>query len=186
MCVEVDSIESRTRPLRFSLARVELASRGGCRAAMSAICSTAIASALGEVVLARADVDADLAGVGVLRRGSCRRRRPCRASRGSPGRGATRRSRRGSRRGSRRRSAGGRSARRRARRGRRGTARCPCAGSAGPASACARAAAARAACRRRLARAARSTAGRARPAGRGRCCRRPRRRCSPGVYIARW
>ena len=102
---------------------------------MSAICSRDDLEARGEVLLARADVDADEPGVGVLRARSCRRRRPSRASRGSPGRAATTPSRRGSRRGARRRSGGGRSARSRARRCRRGTARCPCAGSGGRAAA---------------------------------------------------
>ena len=117
--------------MRFSLAR--------CQLALGQVAGGDVGDLLdrdrerlGEVVLARADVDPDLAGVGVLRERSCRPSRPARASRGSPGRAATRPSRRGSRRGSTRRSGGGRSARCRARRGRRGTARCPCAGSAGP------------------------------------------------------
>ena len=63
---------------------------------------------------------------------SCRPSTPCRASRGSPGRGGTRRSRRRSRRGSRPRSAARRSGRCPARRGRRGTAPCPSARSAHP------------------------------------------------------
>ena len=103
MWVEVDSIESRTAPLRFSFARSS-SRRETLPAAMSAICSTAIASAVDEVLLAGADVDADLARVGVLRGERCRRSTPSRASRGSPGRAATTRSRRGSRRGSTRRS----------------------------------------------------------------------------------
>ena len=85
--------------------------------------------ALGEVLLARADVERRPGPCRSTASRSCRRRTPSRASRGSPGTAATRRSRRGSRRGATRRTGARRAARRRARRGRRGTARSPCAGS---------------------------------------------------------
>ena len=123
--------------------------------------------ARGEILLARADVDADEAGVRVLRREASRPSTPCRASRGSPGRAATTRSRRGSSRGATRRSGAGRSARCRARRGRGGTARCPCAGSAARAPAPARAAVARAGARASALRRCARTAAGARRTGRG-------------------
>ena len=64
---DVDSIESMIRPLRFSFARSSSPVRR-LPAAMSAICSTQISTHVVEVLLARADVDADQARVGVLRR----------------------------------------------------------------------------------------------------------------------
>ena len=63
---DVDSIESMMRPFRFSFARRELVVAGRRPATMSSICCETMREALGEVLLPRADVDADLAGVGVL------------------------------------------------------------------------------------------------------------------------
>ena len=84
----------------------------------------------GEVVLARAERRSRPGRCRSTGRRSCRPSRPCRASRGSPGRDATTPSRRGSSRAARRRSGAGRSGRCPALRRRRGTARSPCAGSA--------------------------------------------------------
>ena len=142
---DVDSIERIEPALQVLLRPCELTGPKVSRSDVGDLLGGDL-ERLDEVVLARAHVDPDLAGVGVLRERSCRRRRPSPASRGSPGRAARRRSRRGSRRGSRRRTAAGPSARRPGRRGRRGTARCPCAGSGDPAWAPSRAAAGSAAC----------------------------------------
>ena len=173
---EVDSIESVIRPLRFSFDRSSSRSRRLPRGDVGDLLDR--------------DLEAPRRGCprACRRRSrsgprpctatrSCRPSRPSPASRGSPGRGATRPSRRGSRRASRRRSAEGRCGRCPGRRRRRGTARCPCAGSGG-----------RAAARRRAAprEPVRGAAGGARPRAvdqldellvpRG-CPRRRRRRC---------
>ena len=109
---------------------------------MSAICSAAISRHGREVLLARADVEADQAGVGVLRGERVDRvRHPALLAdlleEARRGRAAEDRvEQRGGE------AALGRSARSRARRGRRGTARCPCAGSAARAAAARRAASA--------------------------------------------
>ena len=64
--VDVDSIESRMRPFRFSFARSS-SRRGQVAARDVGDLLGRDRERVGEVVLARAEVDADLAGVGVLR-----------------------------------------------------------------------------------------------------------------------
>ena len=128
--------------------------------------------ALAEVLLARADVDADLPGVHVLRRRTCRRSTPCRASRESPETAGTMPSRRGWRRAGPTHTGAGRRVRGPGPQGRRGTARCSCAGSGARAAARGRPACAAARARRCR---HRCDALRARRrCGRGRRCR-PRR-----------
>ncbi len=185
MRVEVDSIESRMRPFRFSFARSSSRSGRLPRGDVGDLLG-GDRERVGEVVLARAEVDADLAGVGVLRDERVDRvRHPALLA------DLLEEARR-------RRAAEDRVEQR------RGEAAPVGARDAGRAEADVvllgvllleaqprrrrlderRPHVQRATRRRRCA--ARARARRARRRARARCSRRPRRRCSPGTYISPW
>ena len=104
---EVDSERQQQAALHVLLRPLELAVANVAGADVLELGRDHV-EALAQVLLPRADVDPDLAGVHVLRPVRVDASRPCRASRGSPGTGGTTRSRRGSRRAAPPRSGAGR------------------------------------------------------------------------------